>query len=96
MKLFRLLSAGLQPLGCAATASPQPKRADWPMFGQNPSNTANNSAKTTISAANVNQLQVKWQTYTVSAGYTGAGMWEETLKRSRPSLTRWPPARLRW
>jgi len=40
---------------------PTPARAaDWPMFGQGPKNTANQSLETTISTSNVSQLAVKW------------------------------------
>ena len=50
-------------LGTAAVgllmADDVPKRADWPMFGQNPANTASNQAEG-ITAGNVNRLQPKW------------------------------------
>src|SRR5580658_7272373 len=36
-------------------------QAEWPMFGQNPANTAYNSAETTISTSNVSSLKTKWK-----------------------------------
>jgi len=36
-------------------------QASWPMFGQNPANTAYNSAETTISPSNVSSLKTKWK-----------------------------------
>ncbi len=52
--------AGLLLLCCFGAAFAQTKTADWPMFGQNASNTATNATETTISTANVNQLLPKW------------------------------------
>jgi len=42
------------------TADNNPKPADWPMFGQNISNSGGNSTETSISASNVGQLKTKW------------------------------------
>jgi polyvinyl alcohol dehydrogenase (cytochrome) len=42
------------------TAAVTPLSADWPMFGQNPANTASNDTETAISTQNVNQLKMKW------------------------------------
>jgi polyvinyl alcohol dehydrogenase (cytochrome) len=44
----------------AATPLMAHKRASWPMFGQNTSNTASNSAEGNITAKNVYQLKPKW------------------------------------
>ena len=52
--------AGFLMLCSFGAAIAQPKTADWPMFGQNASNTATNATETTISTANVSQLLPKW------------------------------------
>lgn len=51
-----LLAASVAPASAAAPA-------DWPMFGRDAGNTANQSAETRISPASVSQLAKKW-TYT--------------------------------
>jgi polyvinyl alcohol dehydrogenase (cytochrome) len=43
------------------SAIAQKKSADWPMFGQNPSNTANNPTETIISTVNAGSLAKKWE-----------------------------------
>jgi polyvinyl alcohol dehydrogenase (cytochrome) len=42
------------------TADNNPKPADWPMFGQNISNSGGNPTESSISASNVGQLKTKW------------------------------------
>jgi polyvinyl alcohol dehydrogenase (cytochrome) len=58
MKCLRMPCVGLFLLCCYSLAYAQ--SADWPMFGQNAANTANNPSETTISTANVSQLAPKW------------------------------------
>lgn len=65
MKGLRIFTVGVFLLCCSTAAFAQKKPADWPMFGQNPANTANNSTETTISSANVGQLGVKWTATTM-------------------------------
>jgi polyvinyl alcohol dehydrogenase (cytochrome) len=60
MKRLRILVVGLLLLSCNAAAFAQRKTADWPMYGQNPANTANNPREAIVSTDNVGQLAVKW------------------------------------
>jgi len=50
------------PLGLALLVPPSPLTAssDWPMFGQNLANSANNAAETAISTTTVSSLKTKW------------------------------------
>src|SRR5262245_57620251 len=41
-------------------ADAQPPRTNWPMFGQNLSNTAFSASENRISAKNADRLKVKW------------------------------------
>jgi polyvinyl alcohol dehydrogenase (cytochrome) len=50
---------GMVPVA-AVTAGEVPPPADWPMFGQNSSNTAYNATESTISVKNVARLAPKW------------------------------------
>jgi len=52
-----------------------PSFADWPMFGQNPANTASNAADMAISVHTVASLKTKW-TFTTAL----------TCRPERPSL----------
>jgi polyvinyl alcohol dehydrogenase (cytochrome) len=62
MKRLRILIVGLSLLCCndAAFTQNKAKTADWPMYGQNPANTAYNPRERIISTHNVGQLAVKW------------------------------------
>ncbi len=60
MMCLRMFVVGLLLLCCYGAAFAQKKPADWPMFGQNPANTATNPTETIISPDNANQLHVKW------------------------------------
>src|SRR5262245_50427324 len=61
MTRFRMFIVGLVLLCVYDSAIAQKKSADWPMFGQNQANTANNPAETKISTINANTLQKKWE-----------------------------------
>jgi polyvinyl alcohol dehydrogenase (cytochrome) len=50
----------LATLGLLVTHPTPAGAEDWPMFGQNPQNTASQSNEATISPSNVAQLSVKW------------------------------------
>src|SRR5262245_31155997 len=60
MKRLKMFLFGLLLLCCIDVALAQKKGADWPMFGQNPANTANNPTETIISTGNIGDLDVKW------------------------------------
>src|SRR5215510_1684959 len=60
MKHLRMFIVGLLFLCCYHVTFGQIKPADWPMFGQNPANTAANPTETIISTTNVDQLRPKW------------------------------------
>jgi polyvinyl alcohol dehydrogenase (cytochrome) len=60
MKRLKMFIVGLLLLCCIDGALAQKKGADWPMFGQNPANTANNPTETIISTGNIGDLGVKW------------------------------------
>jgi polyvinyl alcohol dehydrogenase (cytochrome) len=52
---------GLAVVGAAAVlADTQPARTDWPMFGQNASNTAYNAAENGVTRKNAGSLKMKW------------------------------------
>src|SRR6516225_8034273 len=53
------LAAGMIAAG-SLIADGTPKPSDWPMFGQNASNTAYNSTETAISTKTVGQFKAKW------------------------------------
>ena len=57
---LKTIIVGFLLVCCYQAAFAQKKSADWPMFGQNPSNTATNPTDTIISTSNVSQLQTKW------------------------------------
>jgi len=60
MKRLSMFIVGLVLLCCYDAAMAQKKSADWPMFGQNPANTADNPTETIISTANAGSLREKW------------------------------------
>ena len=60
MKRLRMFIVGLLLLCFYDAAIAQKKSADWPMFGQNPANTATNPTETIISTSNVGSLAKKW------------------------------------
>jgi len=60
MKRFRMFIVGSLLLCCYGAAFAQANSSDWPMFGQNPANTATNPTETIISIDNAKHLQVKW------------------------------------
>jgi polyvinyl alcohol dehydrogenase (cytochrome) len=56
-----MLVACLTPLSASAASPSLPGLgSDWPMAGQNPANTRDAAAETTISPSNVANLKVKW------------------------------------
>src|SRR5262245_57270344 len=72
MKRLRILIVGLLLLCCHDGSFAQRRTADWPMFGQNPANTATNPRERIISADNVGQLAVKWAFTTKGDGLARA------------------------
>jgi polyvinyl alcohol dehydrogenase (cytochrome) len=87
--------AALAFVACALCSIPA-SAANWPMFGQNPQNTASQDGESKISAGNVGTLAVKWSAVTTGDVSARAAVvngvvyfpdWGPPLNPALPSVT---------